>query len=149
MNKRIWLLILVWLSVACQIEIGKSTAVVQRENCRDKLSESETLRALTGKWRLVATGCGDCFNPGPNKATEQIALTIYADQHIETFKENKLISSTGFRLSNSYNGGYFSIETIPKNQNQYTHGIIELCKNTLVFNSGYTDGAIYYFEPMH
>jgi hypothetical protein len=103
---------------------------------------------MLGRWKLIATGCSFCTNPGIKNTTEQIEILILKDSTVQTYRDNNLIRTSKFILKNSYNTDYYSLETIPEIQNLYTYGVIELCENRIAFKNSYLDGGDYFFEKI-
>lgn len=149
MNRSILSALLCCLLAGCQINVFESAPINHTRSstgCRDALSKSETLKRMTGRWRLVGIGCGDCAQAGPRKPSENITLVINTNQTLQIFKDNRLYQSTTFTLVDTYNAGYFRLQHPNKIYIGYVYGIIETCPGKLIFNEGYVDGPIYYYE---
>ena len=146
-NFLVILLVLMWI-ISCKKQEINSELNSQWVNCRDKNDKNNTFLKMIGKWKLVATGCSFCTNPGIKNTTEQIEIVILKDSTVQAYKDKNLISAYKFVLEDSYNPGYFKLETIPANKNYYTYGVIEQCENKLVFKNSYVDGGDYFFESI-
>lgn len=72
--------------IFCKKQEIKSELDTQWTNCRDKNDKNNTFQKMIGKWKLVATGCSFCTNPGIKKTLEQIEISISIDstKHTET-----------------------------------------------------------------
>ena len=136
------------ITLSCKKQELKSDLEIRWENCREEWSEEATQQKLIGRWKMVAVGCAYCERPGIGFTTENVELQFSADGVVSTFVESVAVKTSNFRLKESYNSNFFSLETIPAGQNTYTWGVIEFCKNGLVFKSSYVDSGDFYFERM-
>jgi len=136
--------------VACEREETLSEAEKKWLKCRqeNQLDEQATFTRLMGEWKLIAAGCGNCLSPGPKAVDKDVKLVFATDSTLSVFEEGSLSRSTKFRITPnpSYSGTY-AVETSPsRDNNLYTWGAVEFCEDKVVFNNGYIDGALYYFQ---
>ncbi len=131
---------------SCQVNVFPPSTAESFANCRDALSQTETLNRMAGRWRLVGTGCGNCVQTGPAKPTKDVTLVFNRNQTFEIYKSGQLFHATTFILNQTSNSNYFTLSHPNKIYLGYVYGIIETCSGKLVFNEGYVDGAIYYYE---
>lgn len=136
---------MILLTSACHRKVPDKIGS-ERENYRDKLSESATVKKLAGHWKLVATGCGECLNPGIRKADKNVRLIISKDKNFEVYEDNALITQAKFNLGGTAVKEYFQFEVKLPVYSSYAPGIIEFCRDRLAFKNSYMDGTDYYFE---
>ncbi len=118
------------------------------KGCREVYDEATTLQKMVGRWKYVAIGCGECAGPGIQVVDENVEILITKESKITTFKDGVVIKTSDFILQDTNNEQVLRLETIPRYENYYTHGIIEICQNQLAFKSSYVDLFDFYFRKI-
>jgi hypothetical protein len=140
-----------WMTASCRTDEVKALqakweeCLTQRTSSTEALLDStQTLAQLQGRWRLVASSCGRCLEPGIKAATEKVELAFGANAELVQWTNGKEQTRSPFVLAPSYNPGYFSL-SFPQPVDVLAYGVIEFCQETLVFRNSYVDGPDYFF----
>ena len=140
-----------WVTASCRTDEVKALqtqweeCLTQRTSSTEALLDSaQTLSRLQGRWRLVASSCGRCLEPGIKAAAEKVELAFSANAELVQWTNGKEQARSSFVLAPSYNPGYFSL-SYPQPVDVLAYGVIEFCNETLVFRNSYVDGPDYFF----
>lgn len=119
-------------------------------NCRQSYDKSTTYQKMQGNWELVGRLCAECDNAGYSSTKESVIITILPDSVVKTYQNGALVNTTNFSITGeSYSPkNVFFIKMPFPHGNNYTHGYVEFCKNTMAFRTSYMDGEDFFFEKI-
>ncbi len=139
-------IVLAILVSSCHKDVGPATQA-DWQNCREKVSKNTIAKKLVGDWKLIATGCAECLNPGVRPADKEVTLSFAKDGKSVVEQEKGMPTvTTEYKLMASYNEGFYKIETKPPYNTHYIYGIVEFCKGSFALKNSYVDGPDFYFE---
>jgi hypothetical protein len=148
MEKSLVASILFFVVIACKSQDVKLDLIAKLEDCRERYDKSTTQQMMVGRWKLIATGCGECEMPGIHETNKNFTITITKENKIFTYEDELLIRTSNFDVVNFTNDGGYKLETNPRFENLYTNGLILFCKDIIIFSGSAFDGPDYYFEKI-
>ncbi len=143
----LYLPLIVLVVTACQKEPNPDEFYQKWSQCRQKNSfdTEATFNHLVGEWKMIATGCGECYSAGVKPSGKNVRLIFTSDSTLQVVEKGQVIRNSKFSIRLTH-GSVREIETQPSLDNLYTWGDIEFCENKVGFITSYRDGPDYFFE---